>query len=83
MRVELSLQLRQACLINVLLCNSEVWQKITEKDKKDLYKIDHIVLQTIVGAQSKAPIEELYLETASIPPTEVIRDTRLVYSQTI
>ena len=82
-RVEIGLQLRQEWLINGLLCNSKVWQKLTEKDKKDLDKIDHIVLRTIVGAQSKAPIEQLYLETASVPLTEIMRTRRLIYLQTI
>ena len=74
---------RQAWLINGLLCNSEIWQKLTEKDTKDLNKIDHIVLRSIIGAHSKIPIEQLYLETASIPLSDIIKTRRMIYLQTI
>ena len=43
-RVQIGLELRQAWLINRLLYNSEIWQQMTEKDKRDLNKIDHILL---------------------------------------
>ena len=82
-RVEISPQLRQAWLINGLLCNSEIWQKLTEKDTQDLNKIDHIVLRSIIGAHSKVPIEQLYLETASIPPPDIIKTRRMIYLHTI
>ena len=82
-RVEIGLQLRQAWLINGLLCNSEIWQKLTEKDTKDLNKIDHIVLRSSIGAHSKVPLEQLYLETASIPPPDIIKTRRRIYLHTI
>ena len=82
-RVEIGLELRQAWLINGILYNSEVWQQLTESDKSNLNKIDHILLRSIVGAHSKAPIEQLYLETASINLTQTLSIRRMIYLQTI
>ena len=82
-RVQIGLELRQAWLINGLLYNSEIWQQLIEKDKSDLNKIDHILLRLILGSHAKAPIEQLYLETASISLTDTIIIRRLIYLQTI
>ena len=82
-RTELGLELRQAWLLNALLCNSEIWQKLTEKDTNDFNKIDHILLRSIVGSQSKAPVEQLYLETGSINISQTISIRRMTYLQTI
>ena len=75
-RAEIGLELRQAWLINGLLFNSEVWQQLTEKDKRDLNKIDHSLLRTILGSHAKAPIEQLYLETSSLSLTDTIKTRR-------
>ena len=83
MRVEIGLELRQAWLINGMLYNSEIWQQLTEKDKMDLNKIYHILLRSILGSHSKAPVEQLYLETASLSFTDIIKIRRLIYLQTI
>jgi hypothetical protein len=82
-RVQIGLELRQAWLINGLLYNSEIWQQMTEKDKRDLNKIDHILLRKILGSHSKAPVEQLYLETASLSLTDIIKIRRLIYLQVI
>ena len=82
-RIERGLELTQSWFINGTLYNSEIWQKLTEKDKSDLNKKDHILLRSIVGAQAKVPIEQLYLETASLTPTQVIYVRRMIYLQTI
>ena len=54
------LELRQAWLINGILYNSEIWQKLTEKDIRDINKVD-----MIVGAHYRSPCEQLYIETSS------------------
>ena len=82
-RVQIGLELRQAWLINGVLYNSEIWQQLTEKDKLDLNKIDHILLRSILGSHAKAPVEQLYLETASLSFTDIIKIRRLIYLQTI
>ena len=82
-RIELGFELRQAWLINGLLYNSEVWQNITEKDKTDLNKIDHILLRSIIGSHGKAPIEQLYLETGSLNLTQIISTRRMIYLKNI
>ena len=82
-RVEIGLELRQALWINGILHNSEVWQDLTEKDKKDIEKIDHDILRLIVQSHAKAPIEQLYLETSTLSVTQIISVRRMIYMQTI
>ena len=82
-KVEIGLELRQALWINGILHNSEVWQELTEEDKKQLNKIDHAILKQIVGSQSKAPTEQLYLETSTLSVTQIIAVRRMVYLQTL
>jgi hypothetical protein len=82
-RVEIGLDLRQALWINGTLHNSEVWQDLTEQDKRELNKIDHYILRLIIGAHSKAPIEQLYLETSTLSVTQTIAVRRMVYLQTV
>ena len=82
-RFQIGLELRQALWINGILHNSEVWQELNDKDKKELNKIDHCVLKLITGSHAKAPTEQLYLETASISVTQIISVRRMIYLQTI
>ena len=56
-----------------VLYNSEIWQKKTEKDKKDLNKKDHILLRQIIGSHSEAPIEQQYLETSTLSLTDTMK----------
>jgi hypothetical protein len=82
-RVEIGLELRQAWLVNGILYNSEVWQQLTEDDQSNLNKMDHILLRSILGAHSKVPEEQLYLETASINMSQTLSARRMIYLQTI
>ena len=82
-RVEIGLDLRQAWFINGILFNSEVWQKLNQKDINDICKLDYHLLRSILGAHSKVPIEMLYLETASLPIPQIITTRRLMYHQEI
>ena len=69
--------------INGTLHNSEVWQDLTEYDKKELKKIDHYILKLIIGSHSKAPTEQLYLETSTLSVTQTISVRRMIYLQTV
>ena len=44
-KVEIGLELRQALWKNGNLHNSEVWQELTEEDKKELNKIYHAIFK--------------------------------------
>ena len=82
-RIEIGLELRQAWFLNGILYNSEIWQKLTEKDKTDLMKIDNYLLKSIIGAQSKVPLEQLHLETGTLSIPQIIAIRRMTYLQTI
>ena len=46
--------------------NSEVWGAYAQKHVEELMVIDNMILQTVVGAQSKVQVETLYLETSTL-----------------
>ena len=75
--------MRQAFFINGCLFNSEVWNSYSAKSIHDLDVIDHMILKTIIGSQSKVPVECLYLETGTMPLTYVISVRRMLYLQTL
>ena len=56
---------------------------MNKTDLKDLEILDHKILKTILGAHSKVPIEQLYLETGSLPISVVIIVRRMSYLHTI
>ena len=82
-RCEIGLTLRQAWFINGCLFNSEVWYSLNKSDLRDLEILDHKILRTILGAHSKVPTEQLYLETGSLPISHEITVRRLSYLQII
>ena len=45
--------------------------------------IDHMIIKLILGAQSKVPTEQLYLETGCLPLSYVITARRMIYLKTI
>ena len=45
--------------------------------------IDNMILRAIVGAQSKVPVETLYLETSTLSIKHVISVRRMLYLKTI
>ena len=59
------------------------WNGISDSDLKDLEVIDHKILRAITGAQSKVPIELLYIETAQLSISHAISVRRLKYWHTI
>ena len=82
-RLEIGLMLRQAMLINGILFNSEAWHSISEKDVKILESVDEHLLRSLVEAQSKTPLEFLYLEAGAIPIRFILSSRRMIYQQTI
>ena len=66
-RVEAGLRLREALFINGTLFNSEAWQGSVNDNIELLEKVDETLLQGILGAHSKLPLEALFLETGTIP----------------
>ena len=83
LRVEISLELRQAWLINGILFNSEVWHSLSTGQIEQLVTIDKYLLRGLVGSHAKAPLEHLYLETAALPISYVLSARRMIYLQTI
>ena len=55
-KLRLKLGLRQAWLIKGIVYDSEIWQKLTEKDISDINKIYIILLRIIVEVHCKATI---------------------------
>ena len=45
--------------------------------------IDNMILRAVVGAQSKVPVETLYLETSTLSIKHVISVRRMLYLKTI
>ena len=78
-RMEIGLSLRDAWFINGTLYNSETWNSYSSKNVSDLEVIDHMILKLILGAQSKVPVEQLYLETGCLPIPHVISMRRMLY----
>ena len=81
--MEIGLALRDAWFLNGILYNCEVWNLYGDKHIKDLNVIDHMILKTILGAQSKVPTETLYLETSTLSIKHVISVRRMVYLKNI
>ena len=67
------LELRQAWLINRILYNTEIWQKLAEKGIKDINMIN-----MIVGAHYEAPCDQLYLETSSLTLSQIVSSRRSI-----
>ena len=61
----------------------ETWHNVQDSDLKVFMKLDQYLLRKIIGAQSKVPIEFLYLETSAIPVDFVLSSRRLNFLQTV
>ena len=82
-RIEIGLELRQPWFLNGILYNSEIWPKLTEKNKMDLMKIEKYLLKSLLGAHSKVPSEQLHLETGTLSIPQIIATRRMIYLRTI
>ena len=64
--------LRTSLFLASLISNAEAWVNLSPKNISDLEKIDEQLLRDLLSAQTKTPIETLYLETGSMPVRYVI-----------
>ena len=78
-KIQVGLMLREAMFLNGVLHSSEAWHGITAAHIAQLELVDHQLMRTILSAQSKIPIEFLYLETGALPVKYVITSRRLNY----
>ena len=78
-KVDAGLQLRQAMLINGIRFNSEAWHNVSQDDLKILEKVDQALLRGILNADSKIPLEPLFLESSSIPIRFIVSSRRMMY----
>ena len=56
-RVEVGLILRDVTFVNWILCDSEAWHNISEKNIEDLEVMDRMLMKYILGAHSKVQTE--------------------------
>ena len=82
-RLEMGLKLRQAMFLNGVLFNSEAWHAVTSDDLKPLARVDESLLRSLLNSHPKAPLEFLYLETGSIPISNIISSRRMMYLRTL
>ena len=82
-RMDIGLHLREAMLLNVILFNSEAWHSLSLSEIKTLESVDEQLLRGLVKAQSKTPLEFLYLEAGANPIRFIISTRRMTYLQTI
>ena len=82
-RVEVGLMLRDAMFVNGVLCNSEAWHSITEKNIEDLEVMDRSLLRHITKAHAKVQTEFIYLETGAIPIKQMMMNRRMMFQQNI
>ena len=76
---EQALQLRNAKLVNGLLCSIEAMYGLTNNNIETLEKCDRFLFSKIFNCPISTPIESFYLETATIPLRFVIIGRRLLF----
>ena len=80
---EQALQLRNAKLINGMLCSIESVYGITSSHVEQLEQCDRFFMRKIFNCVSTTPIEAFYLETNTLPLRFVIIARRLMFYWTI
>ena len=68
---------RNALLLSTLLCNTESWVGLTNKEVEILEKIDEQLLRRILSAHSKTAIPALYLELGCVPIRFLVMQRRI------
>ena len=82
-RTKVGLELRQAWFLNSVLLNMETWHNLQDHHLKELMTLDNFLIRQIIGANSKVPVELLFLETSSTPIDFVLTSRRLNYLHTL
>ena len=80
---EQALQLRNAKLINGMLCSIESMYGISKAHVEKLEKCDRYFFRKIFNSPVSTPIESFYLETNTMPLRFIIMGRRLLYYWTI
>ena len=80
---EQALQLRNAKLINGMLCSIETMYGLTNSHIEQLEQCDRFFMRKIFNCVSSTPTEAYYIETHSLPLRFVIIARRLMYYWTI
>ena len=68
---------RNALLLSTLLCNTESWVGLTNKEVESLEKVDEQLLRRILSAHSKTAIPALYLELGCVPIRFLVMQRRI------
>ena len=71
--------LREAMLINSMLCSANAWYDISETNIRSLEAVDESLLRQILNAHSKTAIEALYLELGCKPIRYILMERRINY----
>ena len=74
---QVAVLLRNSLLVSSLLCNSEAWFGLTDKELNLLESVDIAFLRSILMAPKSTPKEMFYLELGILPLRELIRERRL------
>ena len=61
------------------MTSSEVWYNVTEKDIKELNKVDKVFLQKLMQVPKSVPGESLYLEMGILPIKSILITRRMRY----
>ena len=76
---EQALQLRNAKLVNGLLCSIEAMYGLTNSNIETLEKCDRFLFRKIFNCPVSTPIESFYLETGTMPIRFIIIGRRLLF----
>ena len=78
-RVQIGLKLRESKLCSGLLCNSEAWSSISERDMTRLEQVDLSFLRGLTGSHAKTVSEFLYIELGVLKVRHILTYRRLMY----
>ena len=66
-------------LVSSLMCNSEAWYNVTNKEIELLESVDTKFLRTLLKAPRSTPKEIIYLELGCVPLRELLMKRRILF----
>ena len=78
-RIRIGLKLRKSKLCSGLLCNSEAWSSISERDMTRLEQVDLSFLRGLTGSHAKTVSEFMYIELGVLKVRHIITYRRLMF----
>ena len=78
-RIQIGLKLRESKLCSRLLCNSEAWSSISERDRTRLEQVDQSFLRGLTGSHAKTVSEFLYIKLGVLMVRHIITYRRLMF----